>query len=199
VPTVLRSDEPTIDLIVRARRGDTQALDALLQRCLPPLRRWAHGRLPATARGHLDTEDLVQEAAINAVKHLETFDPRHVGAMQAYLRRSVINRIRDEIRRVGRRPLVEELPDDVPDDDLTPLEHLIQQESYERYRAAIQQLRVRDREIIVARVEAQWTVQELAEGLGFRTANAARVATLRALKRLQEAMHAASSVTPPES
>ena len=74
------------------------ALEALLERCLPPLKRWAHGRLPARARGGLDTGDLVQEAAMHVLARLDKFEPRHVGAMQAYLRMSVINRIRDEIR-----------------------------------------------------------------------------------------------------
>src|SRR5690349_12506646 len=51
----LLSDEPTIELVVRARGGDRPAMEALLERCLPPLKRWAHGRLPAAARGNLDT------------------------------------------------------------------------------------------------------------------------------------------------
>jgi len=55
----LLSDEPTIELVTRARGGDRPAMEALLQRCLPPLKRWAHGRLPAAARGRLDTGDLV--------------------------------------------------------------------------------------------------------------------------------------------
>ena len=37
----LISDEPTIELVVRAREGDRVAVEALLERCLPSLRRWA--------------------------------------------------------------------------------------------------------------------------------------------------------------
>ena len=101
----LLSDEPTIELVLKARSGDRTAVEALLQRCLPELRRWAHGRLPAYARESLDTGDLVQEAALHLLKRVDDFEPQHVGAMQAYLRQSVINRIRDEIRRVVRRPV----------------------------------------------------------------------------------------------
>src|SRR5262245_29002524 len=86
----LMSDEPTIELVVRAQGGDRLAVEALLERCLPPLKRWAHGRLPASARGRLDTGDLVQEAALHVVARIDRFEPRHVGAMQAYLRLSVI-------------------------------------------------------------------------------------------------------------
>jgi RNA polymerase sigma-70 factor (ECF subfamily) len=190
------SDEPTVELIIKARAGDSSALEALLQRCLPSLHRWAHGRLPAAARGHIDTGDLVQDAALNAIKRLDTFEPRHVGAMQAYLRQSVINRIRDEIRRVGRRPAPDALPDDVPSADTSPLELAIQTEGYERYRTALGRLRSRDRELVVARVEAQWTVAELAERFGFHTTDSARMAMTRALRRLATQMEVEGSPRP---
>src|SRR5262249_34330063 len=124
----LLSDEPTIELVVRAQSGDRVAVEALLERCLPPLKRWAHGRLPAGARGHLDTGDLVQAAALNLVKRIDQFEPQHVGAMQAYLRQSVINRIRDEIRRIGRTPAPAELVVEPPSDDTSPLETVIKAE-----------------------------------------------------------------------
>jgi RNA polymerase sigma-70 factor (ECF subfamily) len=185
----LLSDEPTIELVIRARAGDRMAVEALLQRCLPSLKRWAHGRLPAGARGSLDTGDLVQEAALHALKRLDVFEPRHVGAMQAYLRMSVINRIRDEVRRVTRRPAAEELPPELPADSTSPLEAAIQTESYERYRAALELLKHRDREMVVARVEAQWTLSEIAQRFGLRTVDAARMAVSRAIRRLSDHMN----------
>jgi RNA polymerase sigma-70 factor (ECF subfamily) len=184
VTQALLSDEPTIELVISARSGNRVALEALLERCLPQLRRWAHGRLPAHARGTLDTNDLVQEAALHVLARLDKFEPRHVGAMQAYLRMSVINRIRDEIRRVGRRPAAVELPDEPPSDATSPLEATIREEAYERYRDALTRLRTRDREMVVARVEVQWTIQEIAERFGMPSVDAARVAVSRSLKRL---------------
>jgi RNA polymerase sigma-70 factor, ECF subfamily len=180
----LLSDEPTIELVIRARAGDRMAVEALLQRCLPSLKRWAHGRLPAAARGSLDTGDLVQEAALHALQRLDVFEPRHVGAMQAYLRQSVINRIRDEVRRVTRHPAAEALPPDHPGDATSPLESAIQAESYERYRLALERLKLRDRKMVVARVEAQWSLPEIAQRFGLRTVDAARMAVTRALRRL---------------
>jgi len=180
----LLSDEPTIELVVRARGGDRPAMEALLERCLPPLKRWAHGRLPAAARGNLDTGDLVQEAALHVLHNLDTFEPRHVGAMQAYLRQSVINRIRDEIRRIGRQPPPVELPDDHPGDRTSPLEFAIQAEAYEHYREALSTLTPKDRELIVARIEVQWSLPEIAHRFGMRTVDAARMAVNRAVKRL---------------
>jgi len=180
----LLSDEPTIELVLSARNGDRRALEALLERCLPPLKRWAHGRLPARARGGLDTGDLVQEAAMHVLARLDKFEPRHVGAMQAYLRMSVINRIRDEIRKIGRRPEAVELTTEPPSDITSPLELVLREEGYERYRGALEKLRTRDREMVVARVEVQWTIQEIAHRFGMASIDAARVAVSRSLKRL---------------
>ena len=184
----LLSDEPTLELVVRARQGDRMAVEALLQRCLPPLKRWAHGRLPAAARGTLDTGDLVQEAALHALRRLDAFEPRHVGAMQAYLRMSVINRIRDEVRRIGRQPAAVALPEEHPSDVTSPLEVAIQAESYDRYREALTNLKPRDREMVVARVEMQWSLAEITQRLQMPSVDAARMAVTRALKRLAATM-----------
>ena len=190
----LLSDEPTVDLILKAKDGDSLALEAVLQRCLPPLRRWAHGRLPSAARGAADTEDLVQEAASRIIARLDKFHPQHVGAMQAYLRQSVINNIRDRIRQLSRRQVPLELPEDLPSAELSPLEVAIGRETYERYRAALLRLRPKDREIVVARIEAQWTAHELAERFGFRSDSAAGMATLRALRRLKTELDSGTAV-----
>jgi RNA polymerase sigma-70 factor, ECF subfamily len=188
-PNPLLSDEPTIELVVRARAGDRLAMEALLERCLPRLKRWAHGRLPAPARGHLDTGDLVQEAALHVLGCLDRFELRHVGAMQAYLRQSVVNRIRDQLRRIGRNPHPLELPEDLSSDQTTPLEAAIQAEVYERYRQALTKLSPREREMIVARIEVQWTLSEIAQRFGLGTVDAARMAVSRAVKKLAQHLH----------
>jgi RNA polymerase sigma-70 factor (ECF subfamily) len=182
----LLSDEPTIELVVKAREGDRMAVEALLQRSIPSLRRFAHGRLPAAARGTLDTGDLVQETVLHVLRRLDTFEPRHVGAMQAYLRQSVINRIRDEVRRIGRHPTPAELPEDLASEMPSPLEEAVRAEAYERYRAVLVQLSPRDREMVVARIEAQWNLGEIAQRFNMRTVDGARMAVTRALRRLMD-------------
>jgi RNA polymerase sigma-70 factor (ECF subfamily) len=186
----LLSDESTMELVVRARGGDRMATEALLERCLPALRRWAHGRLPAIARGNLDTNDLVQDAALNLLKRIDLFEPRHVGAMQGYLRQSIINRIRDEVRRVGRHAPPVELPEDHASDRTSPLEAAIESEAYDRYRDALRKLDTKDRELVVARVEVQWSVGEIAQRFGMPSPDAARMAVTRAVRKLTDHMHA---------
>jgi RNA polymerase sigma-70 factor, ECF subfamily len=183
---VLLSDEPTIELVVRAQDGDRRAVEALLQRSLPQLRRWAHGKLPPAARSKLDTGDLVQETVLHLLRRLDTFEPRHVGAMQAYLRQSVMNLIRDEVRRIGRHPAPSELPPDMPSDLRSPYEEAVRVEDVYRYHVALGKLPSRDRELVVARIEAQWTYDEISNRFGMPSSDAARMAVTRALKRLMD-------------
>jgi RNA polymerase sigma-70 factor (ECF subfamily) len=184
----LLSDEPTMELVVKARSGDRQAVEALLQRSIPQLRRWAHGRLPPAARGSLDTGDLVQETVLHVLRRLDSFQPRHVGAMQAYLRQSVLNRIRDEVRRIGRHPAPTELPPDIPSEQPSPLEEAVTTEAVDRYQRALTQLSGRDRQLVVARIEAQWTYEEIARHFTMPSADAARMAVTRALRRLLDSL-----------
>jgi hypothetical protein len=53
-----------------------------------------------------------------------------------------------------------ELPTTMPD-RTSPLESAIAAEAYDRYRAALQNLQLKDRELIVARVEVQWSAARL--------------------------------------
>jgi RNA polymerase sigma-70 factor (ECF subfamily) len=178
--------DTTLDLIARARAGDTRAADEIFRRSIAPLRRWAHGRLPIGARGALETQDLVQDALLSTLRHLDRFEVRHQGAFQAYLRQAVLNRIRDEARRAGRRPVPVELNDVHPSGAASPLDVVIGRQGVARYEAALQQLRPGDREAIIGRLELQYDYDELATILGKTNANAARVAVTRALARLVE-------------
>jgi RNA polymerase sigma factor (sigma-70 family) len=178
--------ETTVELINRVKAGDAAARERLVARCIPPLRRWARGRLPSYARDMLDTEDLVQEAVIAALGRIQGFEARREGALQAYLRQALANRIKDVIRYKRRRPLQTELPEDARDQGESPLEQVIGLENTERYEAAMLRLRDTDREAIIARVELRYSYQELAVALGKPSADAARVAVARAVYRLAQ-------------
>jgi len=180
--------ESTLYLIERARSGDQEALDRLFARHSGPLRRWAAGRLPKWARDMTDTEDLVQETLLRTFKRIESFEPRGVGALQAYLRQAVLNAIREELRRKGRRPDAIDLDDLEADRNLSPLEQAIGSETLDRYERALARLSEGEREAIVGRLEMGYTYEELADALGKPTADAARKAAERALLRLIEEM-----------
>ena len=182
------SADSTFELVERAKGGDRDALDLLFARFLPSLRRWASGRLPRWTRGMMDTDDLVQETVSRAVKLIDRFESRHEGALQAYLRQAVMNRIRDEVRRTKREPLATSLNDDHADKTASPLDTAIGHEAVERYEAALARLRPEDREAVVVRIEMDGTYQDVAQALGKPSADAARMAVTRALLRLAEEM-----------
>jgi RNA polymerase sigma-70 factor (ECF subfamily) len=178
------SPETTVELLELAKGGNPEALDRLLERCVPALRRWAHGRLPLTARSLNDTADIVQDTVMSAMRHLEAFESRHQGALQAYLRRAVMNRIRDVIRQHKRRPEISGLSEGIEDEATSPLEAAIGAENLERYELALERLKAPDREAIIGRLEMLYSYEELATVLNRRTAAAARMAVTRAMKRL---------------
>jgi RNA polymerase sigma factor (sigma-70 family) len=180
--------DSTFDLVERAKTGDSNALNDLFARYLPSLRRWASGRLPRWTRDLMDTDDLVQETVVRAVKRMDRFESRHEGALQAYLRQAVVNRIRDEVRRAKRAPVSEVLDDNAAGVAASPLEDAIGAEALHRYEAALGRLRPEEREAIVARVEMDGSYADVARALGKPSADAARMAVTRALLRLAEEM-----------
>ncbi|MEP6995878.1 MAG: sigma-70 family RNA polymerase sigma factor [Acidobacteriota bacterium] len=180
--------ETTFRLLERVRAGDQAAVEALFARYLVPLRRWATGRLPRWARDARETQDLVQETLLRTFKRIDTFDCRHEGALQAYLRQALMNSIRYELRRLGRRAPPSALDSQITDDSPSPLEQAVGREATERYEQALARLRPQDREAIIARVEMGYSYERLAEALGKPSPEAARKAARRALLRLASEM-----------
>ena len=121
------------DLLDRAKAGDTDAVEILIQRYLPSLRRWARGRLPRFARDLKTTDDVVQDVFLHTLKRIGDLEIDHVGAFHAYLRQAVMNQIRDEIRRTNRRGVAEELPDDQRGGSPSPLDVAIAREAREEF------------------------------------------------------------------
>lgn len=181
----------TLDLLARAREGDRDALDQLFARQIPLLRRWASGRLPRWARDIADTPDLVQETVFQTFTHLDTFEPRGEGALQAYLRQALVNRIRNELRRAAIRPSPEALDSAVPADDTSPYEAAIARETTEQYEAGLARLKPEERDAIVTRVEFGLSYAEVADALGKPSADAARMTVVRALVKLAKSMNRA--------
>jgi RNA polymerase sigma-70 factor (ECF subfamily) len=179
---------PTLDLVIKARTGDQDAVDELFARYETRLRRWAHGRLPAAARGALDTQDLAQETLVKVFQHLQSFEPRHPGAFRDYVWTTLWNSVRDLARKYRRRGPTESLEAEVAADAPSPLEEAMGHETFARYESAMERLRPEEREAIIARVEMGLSHAEVATALGKPSAAAAHMAVSRALMRLAEEM-----------
>ena len=179
------------ELLDRARRGDEGALSVLFRRQGSALRRWARGRLPRWARSLTDTADIVQEALLQTFRRLDRFEDRGKGALQAYLRQAVQNRILDEMRRVSRRPVEEfdELAfEAVADPGKSPFEAALDAERERKYKVALATLSDDERLLVVGRLELAYNYQQLALIGNRATAEAARLAVRRAVLKLAQRM-----------
>lgn len=182
------SPESTASLIQRMKSGDPAAHAILVERYLPPLRSWAHGRLPHFARDLLDTDDIVQDTFLRALRRQDTFVPEGDGSFLAYLRQTLLNRIRDLIRRAGRRPGKETLQDVYFDRSPSPMEAFIGKETLASYDRAMAVLSPQDQAVLMLRIEMRLSNEEIAKHLGCPSPNAARMMVARALLRLAKSM-----------
>ncbi len=183
-------EDSTVELVHRVQAGDAgaaAAMETLLARYLPRLRHWARGRLPPEARDLEDTDDLVQNTLHRTMRGLHGFDPSHSGAFAGYLRRGVLNQVRDAIRRVKRRPEGESVGALVAREP-SPIDLVLAGEEHALYESALEELDEDEREAILARVELDLCWAEAAELLGKPSADAARVATARAVDKLTRLM-----------
>ena len=180
--------ESTRSLLDRARTGDERALEEVLARYLPRLMRWATGRLPRAARDIVDTGDLVQDSLIKVVRALDGFESRRPGAFPAYLRKTVLNRLRDESRRAASRPRMTGLHGTEMHPAPSPLEETMGSELTTDYEAALGRLDEDDRAVLFLRIEMGMKYAEIADVLNRPSADAARMAVNRAGLRLAREM-----------
>ena len=182
----MAASEPTEQLLRRIRGGEEAARQALYERCLPLLRRWAHGRLPHQARDIADTDDLVQITLIRALRHLEEFETSGSGSFLAYLRQILLNEVRSELRkrqRRGDKVNIESLP--LIDESASVAEQLIGRERWQHYERALAELDRHDQALIVLRLEFGLGYAEIARETG-GTPNGVRMRVTRALKVMSD-------------
>ena len=186
------AEESSFGLVQRVKAGDASALNRLMSRYLPRLRRWTRRRLPTWARDLAETEDLVQETLLNAVRNLPAFEMRHDLSLQAYMKRAARNRVNDEIKRARRHLPPTALDPDHVAGEPSPEQHAMSREDLWRCRVALARLRRKDRTLILLALSGHRTPDQLAEKTG-QSPGAARVALSRALDRLAEEMERLAS------
>ena len=181
------------ELLARAKAGDTRAMSTLFRRHGPELRQWARGRLPRWARSVADTTDVVQDVLLRTFRRIERFEDRGRGALRGYLRRSVMNRIQDEMRKVVRRPTgpLEDRLFDLPGEQPTPFDSAVDAQRVRHYKAALATLSEEERLLVAGRIELGFNYDQLALIGGRATPEAARQAVRRAVKKLAERMPSA--------
>ncbi|MDM7916000.1 MAG: RNA polymerase sigma factor [Candidatus Eisenbacteria bacterium] len=179
--------DSTAALIHRVKSGDRSARDELAARYHPLLMRWAHGRLPAGSRALSDTADLVQMTLLRVLDRMGAFEPRREGAFLVYLRRTLLNLLRNEIRRSFHDPK-QAVNEEFEDERASLLEEMVGREVMQSYEAALAQLPGQMREAVVLRLEFGFSHREIADAIGSPSPNAARMLVSRALEKLSRAM-----------
>lgn len=174
--------ERTSRILARVQAGESAARETLLRRYLPVLRRWAHGRLPHTARSLNETDDLVQVTLLRALGKLRELRLDHPGSFLFYLKQSLMNQVRDEIRSHQRRRTTNNdeavLADAVDGSDA--VDGIDRMEAYER---ALASLPKRQQRLIVMRLEFGLSYAEIARECEC-TSDAARMMITRAIAQL---------------
>ena len=184
--------ESTERLLRRIRSGESAAKQALYERCLPLLRRWAHGRLPSYARDIADTDDLVQVTLLRALNNLHQFESGGSGSFLAYLRQILLNEVRAELRkRRTRGNKVDVEGEALIDESASVVEQLVGEERMRSYESALAALDREQQALIVMRLEFGMSYQEIA----LETASSpdgVRMRVTRALKTVANRLAAGS-------
>jgi RNA polymerase sigma-70 factor (ECF subfamily) len=195
----------TRDLLSRAERGETDAVEHLLSAHREPLRRMIGARLDPALAARVDASDVVQEVLIEAHRRLGDYLRNPVMPFHLWLRHIAKDHVIDAHRRhrqAQRRSMDREQPllpavladhssfelaGQLLDQELTPASAAIQHELQRRMNEAIAALEDDDREVILMRHAEQLSNQEVAVALGLTEA-AASMRYLRAVRRLRAAL-----------
>ncbi len=194
----------TQELLAGAGKGESAAVNQLLDRHREVLRNMVKARMDQKLARRVDASDVVQDVLLEASQRLKDYlhDPKMPFGL--WLRQMAHDRIIDLHRRhrVARRrsldreqqasaPLGDksslELAAQLRDPELTPAAATLRKELHERFVEAIDRLEDEDREILLMRHFEQLSNSETADLLGL-SQPAAGMRHLRALRRLREVL-----------
>jgi RNA polymerase sigma factor (sigma-70 family) len=173
-----------LELIVRARTGDTQAWGDLYREFAPAIFRFCRRAMPTKE----DAEDATMEIFMKLRDKLEQYDQTR--SFTAWLYKVAANHCWDMLRRRKLRQDKEtedvtEIPLECPEPN--QLEKLIEERTSEEVRKALDKLGVRARMALVMRYYSDMSYDEIADALGVRRAFVG-VVLLRARHELRQAL-----------
>jgi len=178
VPDVTES----MDLVLRAQRGDGAALNSLLTRYQDRLYRIARIRLGSDLRRHLDSAEIVNRTMFVASRKLPDFEPRDKAALLRWLERILVNQIRDarDYHQADKRDMRRTLPIlgiaqdshggsidiDPPGREPTPTTEISRAELREIFDTCVEQLDPDHREVILLRDYEEGSWEWITEQMG---------------------------------
>jgi RNA polymerase sigma factor (sigma-70 family) len=173
-----------LELIVRARTGDTQAWGDLYREFAPAIFRFCRRAMPTKE----DAEDATMEVFMKLRDKLEQYDQTR--SFTAWLYKVAANHCWDMLRRRKLRQDKEtedvtEIPLECPEPN--QLEKLIEERTSEEVRKALDKLGARARMALAMRYYSDMSYDEIADALGVRRAFVG-VVLLRARHELRQAL-----------
>lgn len=191
----------TQELLLRAKQGDSRAVNELFERHREAIRRLLQLRLDRALSARVDSSDIVQEVLLEANRRLPEYLKTAAMPFHLWLRALARDRLIDAHRRhrvAGRRSVDREQPIAVApadqscldlaavlrDSDLTPAANALRHELEQRFQVALSQLDDADREVILMRHFERLSNREIAQALDLSDA-AAGMRYLRAIRRLR--------------
>jgi RNA polymerase sigma-70 factor, ECF subfamily len=173
-----------LELIVRARTGDTQAWGDLYREFAPAIFRFCRRAMPTRE----DAEDATMEIFMKLRDKLEQYDQTR--SFTAWLYKVSANHCWDMLRRRKLRQDKEtedvtEIPLECPEPN--QLEKLIEERTSEEVRKALDKLGARARMALAMRYYSDMSYDEIADALGVRRAFVG-VVLLRARHELRQAL-----------
>jgi len=188
-------------LLDQAQRGETAAVDQLLDQHRTSLRRMIDLRLDPALGRRVDASDIVQDVLLEASKRLADYVKNPAMPFHLWLRHIAKDHIIDMHRkhRLAQRRSIDkeqsirpaltdqssmDLAAQFIDQELTPASAAIRQELQRRLEGAVAEMDEDDREMILMRHFEQLSNQEVAAELGLSEA-AASMRYLRAIRRLR--------------
>ena len=200
----MHEDSPeTLGLLARVRQGDKQALEELIGRHRPALRRFVELRLDARLNPRLDPSDVVQEAQLEIVRRIHDYLQREPMPFWLWLHRTTYEnliRLRRTHIAAERRSVDREVP--LPDSSSIllarklfagnwPGQQLVDEEIRRRVHEALTKLDEIDREVLQLRAFEGLENEEVAQVLDLEPGTASKRYG-RALLRLRQALADAS-------
>jgi RNA polymerase sigma-70 factor, ECF subfamily len=193
---------PTLVLLDKARHGDGDAVNGLLERHRAAIRRMIDRRMDRAVQRRVDASDIVQDVLVEANRRLGDYLANPTMPFGIWLRHMARDRLIDAHRRhrvastrsVDREvPLVTaaagdrseaDLAGQLADRELTPAAAATWHELERRFAAAVEQLDEGDRQIVLLRHFEHLSTAEAAAALGL-SKPAAGMRYLRAMRRLR--------------
>ena len=190
----------TLNLVMRAKAGEDQALNLLLERYLNRILRIVRMKLGPKLRTKMESMDVVQEVMVRAVKGFEKFEPENEAAFLHWISKLVQNEIRDlaDYHGAAKRDFAKEKENkkdssidssvlsNIPaNSEWRPSFQIKLKEDVLELEAAMDQLPEKQRDVVVMRQYEGMSFKEIGEELDC-SEDAARIQFARAMDKLTD-------------